>query len=215
MTTGKIASAIAFTPETTAAYTSVLAAEEDLIFSEYFSEAEGTEPPTGWTVEVAEGNPETDVWRFDNPGDRLNLEEIFDSPFAVYDSDVLSDDGMAESIILESPVFDASDSEELFLSFNQYYEGIATGENASEIFVEASTNGTDWSTVYSSDTDEILIGSPIVDLTDELAEEETAQIRFRFDGNWSFVWAVDDIEIFDFLAPGIAFTIRRCGSKRR
>ena len=205
-TTGKITSAIAFTSQTTAAYASVLATEEDPepIFSEDFSEAEGTNPPPGWNVEVAEGNAETDIWRFDNPGDRSDLEETFDSPFAVYDSDALSDDDRSESIILESPVFDASDSEELFLSFDQYYGGIATGENASEIFVETSTNGTEWSTVYSSDTDEILTGSSIVDITDELAEEETARIRFRFDGNWSFLWAVDNIEVVDFLAPGIA-----------
>ena len=173
------------------------------IFTEDFSAASGSLPPPGWRVEVLEGNPETDLWLFDNPGERpfLEFNDSFDAPFAVYDSDALSDDGVAESVVLESPVFDASDSEELYLLFDQYYGGIAEGENASQIYVEASNDGTNWEQVYFSDTDEILTVAPTIDLTEELAGEENAQIRFRFDGNWSFLWALDNIEIGD--APGI------------
>ena len=183
------------------------------IFTEDFSEASGTTPPPNWSVEVLEGNPETDIWRFDNPGERafLNSFESFDAPFAIYDSDTLSDDGVAESVVLESPVFDASDSQEVYLSFDQYYQGIATGENASQIFVEASTNGTDWEQVYFSDTGEDLTVAPTIDLTDELAEAENAQIRFRFDGDWSLFWGVDNIEIVDFLPPGIATPVADVG----
>ncbi|NJN56885.1 MAG: hypothetical protein HC879_05005, partial [Leptolyngbyaceae cyanobacterium SL_5_9] len=36
-----------------------------------------------------------------------------------------------------------------------------------------------------------------------MAGVENAQVRFRFDGNWSFVWALDNVEITDDLAPGI------------
>ena len=110
------------------------------IFTEDFSAASGSLPPPGWKVEVLEGNPETDLWLFDNPGERpfLEFNDSFDGPFAVYDSDALSDDGVAESLVLESPVFDASDSEEIYLLFDQYYGGIAEGENASQIYVEAS-----------------------------------------------------------------------------
>ena len=62
-------------------------------------------------------------------------------------------------------------------------------------------DGTNWEQVYFSDTDEILTVALTIDLTEELAGEENAQIRFRFDGNWSFLWALDNIEIGD--APGI------------
>ncbi|WP_222426941.1 M14 family zinc carboxypeptidase, partial [Hyella patelloides] len=175
------------------------------IFTEDFSEASGTTPPSGWAVEVLEGNPETDIWRFDNPGKRSFLDsfEGFDGNFATYDSDALSDDGVDESVVLESPVFNASDSEEVFLSFDQYYGGIAAGENASQIYVEASTDGTNWEQVYFSDTGETLTAPVTVDLTEELAEAENAQVRFRFDGNWSFVWGVDNVEVVDFLTPGV------------
>ena len=211
-TTGDISSEIAFTTETTAAYTHVLTTEEPVpILSEDFSEANGTTPPPGWTVEVAAGNPETDLWRFDNPGEREGANEIFEAPFAVYDSDALSNDDVAESVILETPVFDASDSENVLLALEQYYGGIATGENASEIFIETSTNGTDWETIYSSNTDGILTFPLRVDASDELAGAETAQFRFRFDGNWSFLWAIDNVEIYDSFSPGVVLPFEDVG----
>ncbi len=213
VTTGEINSVLAFEPEILAAYSGVLETEEESILSEDFSEASGSTPPPGWSMEVLAGNPETDSWRFDNPGERAQLEdfESFEGNFAVYDSDALSDDGIAESIVLESPVFDVSDSEEVYLLFDQYYGGIATGDFASQIYVEASTDGDNWEEVYFSDTGTTLTNSPTLDLTEELAGEENAQVRFRFDGNWSFLWAIDNIEIFDFLSPGITTPLTDVG----
>ena len=172
------------------------------LIDEDFSDASGTTPPPGWTNVVIAGNPATDQWRFDNPGERTDLTELFEEPLAVYDSDALSNDGIAENIAFESPVFDASDSTGVFLQFDQYYYGFAGGENASEIFVEAF-NGTEWQVAYSSDNDGFLVNSPTVDLTDELAGVENAQIRFRFEGFWSYLWAIDNVEVVDYLPPGI------------
>ncbi len=203
VTTGKITSVLAFEPEVLSTYPSVLATDEELIFAEDFSEAIETTAPPGWTIEVLEGNPETDLWRFDNPGERSFLDFFsgFDGNFAVYDSDALSDDGVAESVILTSPVFDASGSAEMYLLFDQYYDGIAAGENASQIYIETSTDGDNWEQVYFSDTGETLTVAPTIDLSETLAGEENAQIRFRFDGNWSSLWAIDNIQVFN--APGI------------
>ena len=186
---------------------------EEAIFTEDFSEAFGSTAPPGWTIEVLEGNPETDSWRFDNPGERSQLDNFasFEGNFAVYDSDALSDDGVAESIVLKSPVFDVSDSEEVYLLFDQYYGGIATGDFASQVYVEASADGDNWEEVYFSDTGTTLTNSPTLDLTEELAGEENAQIRFRFDGNWSFLWAIDNVEVYDFLTPGITTPLTDVG----
>ncbi|MGK7936790.1 MAG: M14 family zinc carboxypeptidase [Xenococcaceae cyanobacterium] len=191
----------------------ILSINEEAIFTEDFSEAFGSTAPPGWTIEVLEGNPETDSWRFDNPGERSQLENFasFEGNFAVYDSDALSDDGIAESIVLKSPVFDVSDSEEVYLLFDQYYGGIATGDFASQVYVEASANGENWEEVYFSNTGTILTNSPTLDLTEELAGEENAQIRFRFDGNWSFLWAIDNVEVYDFLTPGITTPLTDVG----
>ena len=183
----------------------ISAIKEEAILTEDFSEAFGSTAPPEWTIEVLEGNPETDSWRFDNPGERTFLDSFdnFEGNFAVYDSDALSDDGVAESVVLKSPIFDASGSEEVYLLFDQYYGGIATGDFASQVYVEASADGENWEEVYFSNTGATLTNSPTLDLTEELAGEENAQIRFRFDGNWSFLWAIDNVEVYDFLSPGI------------
>lgn len=156
----------------------------------------------GWSTNVIAGNPETDQWRFDNPGNREFLEDVLENPFAVYDSDALSDDGVAENIAFESPVFDATATDTLFLQFDQYYAGIGGGQYASQSIVEAY-NGSEWIEVYSSDFDGDLVNTPTVDLTDELAGVENAQVRFRFEGDWSFLWAIDNVNVVDYLPPGV------------
>lgn len=199
VSTGAIAAALAFKPEVMANYTSVLVTFID----EDFEDASGSTPPDGWTNVVIEGNPQTDEWRFDNPGNRSFLDNYLDGTFAVYDSDALSNDDVHENIAFESPIFDVSTSSGVFLQFDQVYGGIAAGVYASEIFVEAY-DGTSWQDVYSSNSNDFVINSPIIDLTDELAGVEDAQIRFRFDGNWSYLWAIDNVEVVDYLPPGIS-----------
>jgi hypothetical protein len=200
--TRTINTSLVFQPEVMAAYAAVLVdTTTDVLLSEDFSDASGATPPPGWESINLAGNPATDQWRFDNPGDR-NFGGYFDEPFAVYDSDKLSDDDKLESVVLESPKFDASTSDTVFLQFKQFYGGIAGGINASKVYVEAY-NGNDWIPAYSSAYEGNLANSPTIDLTSELAGVKDAQIRFRFDGNWSFLWGVDDVSVVDYLPPGV------------
>lgn len=195
VTTGFALPTLAFESKTMESYASVLATFID----EDFSNANSAEPPTGWTNVVIEGNPETDQWRFDNPGDRTFGEPLED-PIAVYDSDALSDDNQAENAALVSPVFDTSDVSEVYLEFDQDYRGIAAGENASEAFVEVY-DGTAWQSVYSTVDD--AENTTRLDISEQAAGVENAQVRFRFDGNWSFLWAVDNVSVVDELTPGV------------
>ncbi|NJN88376.1 MAG: DUF4347 domain-containing protein [Leptolyngbyaceae cyanobacterium SL_7_1] len=171
-----------------------------VLLAEDFSATDG-DLPEGWESQTLEGNPETDQWRTDNPGDR-DLDNV-DDPFAVYDSDALSNDNVAESVAFVSPIFNASAAPGVFLQFDQFYGGFQGGEFASEIFVEASTDGVNWEVAYSSNIDGFLVNSPTVDLTDSLQGSDTAQVRFRFDGNWSYLWAIDNVEVVDYLPPGV------------
>ena len=175
------------------------------LFSENFSDATGSTPPAGWTQVLLEGNPETDQWRFDNPGDRGFIDEApFSGPVAVYDSDALSDDDTEESVALISPVFDIADVEGAFLQYDQWYFGFTDPDFASQIYVETSIDdGETWETAYSEDGAGQFDGQRIVDLTDLVADSDDAQLRFRFDGDWSFAWAVDNIEVVDYLEPGV------------
>ena len=175
------------------------------LFSENFSNASGSTPPPGWSQTLLEGNPETDQWRFDNPGDRSFLEEApFEGTAAIYDSDALSNDDTQESVALISPIFDASAAEGAFLQFDQWYFGFTEEEYASQIYVETSTDeGATWDVAYVEDGAGQFNGARLVDLTDAVLGSDSAQLRFRFDGDWSYAWAVDNIEVVDYLAPGV------------
>lgn len=202
---GTVDAAIAFSPAVTQTYASVFVEdnEADVLLEEDFSDASGTTPPPGWEDLTLAGNPATDQWRFDNPGNRTSIARALDGTFAIYDSDALSDDNVSESVVLESPVFNATDAPNVYLQFDQFYGGIASGINASTVYVEASSNGTSWTPVYTSNFDGNLVNTPTVDLTQQLAGQANAQVRFRFDGNWAFAWAVDNVRVVDFLAPGV------------
>ncbi len=183
------------------------------LFSEDFSGASGATPPVGWSQVLLEGNPETDQWRFDNPGDRdfIGTDPLID-PVAVYDSDALSDDDTEESVALVSPVFSTAGAEGVFLTYDQWYYGFTDPDYDSQIYIETSTDGgTTWNTAYLEDGAGFFVGSPLVDLTDSLAGSETAQLRFRFDGDWSYAWAIDNLEVVDYLAPGIVLPTEDVG----
>ena len=183
------------------------------LFSEDFTGASGATPPTGWTQVLLEGNPETDQWRFDNPGSRsfIGTDPLID-PVAVYDSDALSNDDVEESVALISPIFSTAGAEGVFLTYDQWYYGFTDPDYDSQIYIETSTDeGTTWETAYSEDGAGFFIGSPLVDLTDTLANSETAQLRFRFDGDWSYAWAVDNLEVVDYLAPGVILPTNEVG----
>ena len=175
------------------------------LFFEDFSGASGATPPPGWSKTLLEGNPATDEWRFDNPGKRSFIgPDPLISPVAVYDSDALSDDETEESVALVSPVFDASAAEGAFLTYDQWYFGFTEEEYASQIYVETSIDGgTTWNVAYSEDGDGQFSGPQLIDLTENISGSESAQLRFRFDGDWSYAWAVDNIEVVDYLAPGV------------
>jgi hypothetical protein len=175
---------------------------------EDFSDATGSTPPPGWTDDIIEGNPKTDKWRFDNPGDRSNTTITLPAPFAVYDSDAISNDGKPEDVALVTPTFDASKSKTVYLKFDQNYLVIPSGENASIGYVEAY-NGSQWKPVATQVAD--VNGTTTLDLTKELAGVKDAQVRFRFDGNWSYLWAIDNVKVVDYLKPGVVLPTNLVG----
>lgn len=175
---------------------------------EDFSDASGSTPPPGWTVDVIEGNPATDLWRFDNPGNRSSTTITLPEPFAVYDSDAISNDDQSEDVAFITPSFDASNSDTVYLRFDQNYLGIPAGENASIGYVEAY-NGSEWKTVATQVAD--VNGTTTLDLTEDLAGVKDAQVRFRFDGNWSYLWAIDNVKVVDYLDPGVVLPTNLVG----
>ncbi|MEO0898154.1 MAG: PKD domain-containing protein [Bacteroidota bacterium] len=162
---------------------------QQLLFED-FSTATGATPPTGWTQNTIIGDPAVDTWRFDNPGGQ-GLFAPITSPAAVFDSDDYSDNSLAEDVALESPSFDASAvSGPITLSFDHYFEDGAGGAYAVEVF-----NGTSWTSVLSGTVATANPQAEAIDITTAAGGSAVAQVRFRWTGDWSFWWIVDNIDV--------------------
>jgi hypothetical protein len=156
-------------------------------------------PPPGWTVDVIEGDPAVDQWRFDNPGDRT-LPSFLTEPVAIFDSDNVSNNDLKENVALVSPVFDASGSAQVYLKFDQQYLGLLDPDFGSTGYVEVY-DGKAWQTVATQVDD--AIAPTTIDISSAAAGVANAQVRFRWTGNWSYQWAVDNVQVVDELTPGV------------
>ena len=175
-----------------------------VLLFEDFTGAIGTPPFRGWTTKLIAGNPATDVWSFNNPGNRSPSR--LTGPFAIYDSDFLSNDKTPENIALVSPVFDASRVSSLFLQFDRDYVGFTNSEFASRAIVE-TFNGTTWIPIDTTEINGRVQRTKKLDLS-QIAGVANAQIRFRYEGNWSQYWAIDNIRVVDRFLPGVSGPVK-------
>lgn len=160
-----------------------------VIFSEDFSTATGNTPPTGWTNnEILTGGGE---WAFDNPGGRTGNAPI-DEPFAVFDSDYLGTFG--EEAALESPTFDATTyTGSIFLSFDHYFYEGAGGEYHVEVF-----DGTSWQILLEGTAETNNPEHVLLDISSYVSGVANAQVRFRWVGDYSWYWIVDNVTVENF-----------------
>jgi hypothetical protein len=155
--------------------------------------------PPGWTNEVIEGDAAVDQWRFDNPGDRT-LPNFFADPVAIFDSDNVSNNNLKENVALVSPVFDATNTPQVYLKFDQEYLGLADPDFGSTGYVEVY-DGQAWQSVATQVED--AIAPTTIDISQYAAGVANAQVRFRWTGNWSYRWSVDNVQVVDSLTPGV------------
>lgn len=168
-----------------------------LMFGQVLSEdfEGGLSLPAGWTInDIAGGG---DVWTFATGGEAVGFTPpntiYYDNGlfgnYALFDSDGIGNNGVAENAALESPVFNVSAASIVILDFNH---GFTTGYGG-QAFVEVY-NGTTWVQVdsYSAASD---FGAVQIDVSTELAGVSNAQVRFRWVGDWSWGWAVDNVVV--------------------
>lgn len=166
------------------------------LLEEHFTTATGSTPPTGWTSRTIAGVA-SDVWRFDNPGNRPTGLSA-SAPFAGFDSDFQSSGGGPEDVALESPAFSPQLNATIVLQFTQYFRSNPYGTSA----VVEAFNGTMWSPVDSTSLDSPDGEAMCIDITNEVAGVANARIRFRFRGDYSWWWFVDDVVITEIpIAP--------------
>ncbi len=159
---------------------------------EDFSDASGTTPPPGWTQNIITGEPEVDLWHFDNPGGRtINLPMA--PPSAIFDSYTISGNGMAEDVALESPGFSTEAGAGVMLELDHSFNA---GQGGAEIFIEV-WNGSEWITEYNSTI--TVVGNPqhkIIDISAEASGVMESKVRFRWTGNHSTYWIIDNVIIY-------------------
>ncbi|QMU29862.1 PKD domain-containing protein [Adhaeribacter radiodurans] len=159
------------------------------ILNEDFSSASETTPPTGW-LNNATGGGAADKWRFNNPGIRT-LNYPFTGNFAIFDSDNYSQADGAENVILESKFFDASISSNTLLTFDHFFAGGKNGKGTLEIF-----NGTTWSVLDTYVDSTANPESKLYNISAKVGGVTNAKVRFRWTGNASYYWALDNIRIY-------------------
>ncbi|HET8662828.1 MAG TPA: carboxypeptidase regulatory-like domain-containing protein [Nocardioides sp.] len=155
--------------------------------SEAFSGWTGTTPQDGWTVTDGVGNGQT--WNFDNPGNRA-APPGSDGDFAMVDSDHYGI-GNSQDTSLVSPVIDLSDQTSPEIGFDNDYNGYPNQVGDVDVSTDA---GATWTNVWEHTSDDTS-GHVDIDVTDELAGQANAQVRFHFTGTWGFWWGVDDVFI--------------------
>ena len=165
---------------------------------ENFSTASGTTPPTGWNN--VDSTTSGEIWTFNNPGSRT-LNSPITNPAAIIDSD-FNGTGGAEDTYLESPSFNANGAGLVLLTFDHYFlsgfGGIATIE---------AFNGSTWDslTTYSA----LSTADPqtdTIDITGSVSTITNGQVRFRWQGNFSWYWILDNIKVFTPAANDVGIT---------
>ncbi len=162
------------------------------ILNEDFSAAtDSITPPTGWENNTVTGSA-GDLWRFDNPGNRtMNFPII--GTFAIFDSEYYSGSGGAEQVDLVTPFLDCSINPHILLFFDHFFAGGRGGEGKVEIW-----DGSAWKLVDSFTDSTENPAKATYDISNWAGGNTATRLRFRWEGDSSMFWAIDNIKV---LAP--------------
>lgn len=194
-------------------FTTCLMFSQVVVLTEDFEA--GLTVPAGWTVEDLSVPVNGETWTIETGGEAGGFTAenslIYDNGgvgnYATMDSDGYGNNNTAELTTLTSPVFDCSALTSVSLTFDTVYNGNWGGLGEIEVF-----DGTAWVVVQTyatepNDTPNTTVtGGQLFDVS-QLAGVSNAQIRFKWTGNWSVSWTVDNISVFECpesAAPAIA-----------
>jgi len=161
----------------------------------------------GWSNNTITGQS-YDVWVFNNPGNR-SLPSAMSSPAAIFDSDNYSGGGGAENVALESPAVNATNASTLRLQFDHQLQSGYGGKATVEVY-----DGTTWTSVYSTTAQ--TSNSQDIDISSIAGGKNGVKVRFRWEGDYSWWWIVDNVRIvvitdYDAAATDIYVNSGSCG----
>jgi len=175
-------------------------------FQENFDGSSVTTPPSGWTVNVVAGNSGTDVWHFDNPGNRDFGLSISGGNFAVFDNANYGTNSSKE-VELISPVINLGAQTLTTLGFYEYFETGFSGQG--EVFFSANNGGT-YTSVYTVNAASIANPDKItIDLQPLLIAATppyNCKVKFIWTSpdNSAFWWIIDDVMLYNNVAKDAA-----------
>ncbi len=150
-----------------------------------------------WTTVDNTGNS-AGVWqRVTNPvtipsGGTLTFASATASNgYMLFMSDAATDDGVAEDADLLSPAINCAAHSFVFLEFDQYFRQASASSGS----VYVSNNGTTWNQVYAVTASTSNGEHTVIDITQYAANQATVYLKFNYQGNWDYFWAVDDIKL--------------------
>ncbi|MCW5909267.1 MAG: Omp28-related outer membrane protein [Chitinophagales bacterium] len=112
--------------------------------------------------------------------------------FWIFDSDAYGNDNKAENADLISAAINCSANSFVALQFEHYFQQYSTSSGT----VSVSTDGTNWTQVYSvtqtSGNPEVVV----LDISTVAAYQPTVYLKFNYTGDYDYWWAVDDIKLF-------------------
>lgn len=164
--------------------------------SVFYEGFDAGELPESWANVDSAGLGE--VWQFNNPGNR-NFNG-FQGNFAILDSDNYGGGGSTQDAYLESPVFDISGLQNVAVTFLEHFRSGFGGVPSMEISVD---QGATWEEVFTHEANVGSESSPFVpvqseyDITSFVNGASEIKLRWRFQGLFSWWWAIDEIQVYE------------------
>jgi hypothetical protein len=170
----------------------VLAVSAQTFFTANFSGGVGT-----WTLTDNSGNGAGNWQYVHNPINSASIGSLtfksasYTNGYMMFMSDAATDDGKPEDADMISTAINCSAYSYIHMSFDEWFvqKTAATGT------LYVSTNGTTWSQAYAIDYTEGSTHHTEVDLTPFAANQATVYLKFNFQGDHDFFWAIDDIKL--------------------
>lgn len=165
--------------------------QAQVILSEDFTGGTST---TGFTINQLIA---TTTWTYDNPGNRAITGADFDGDFAIFDSDIAGSGAGNASAELVSAPFDASGASNLLLNFSHHFRWCCGAVATVQVW-----DGTNWNTVLTLNSIADNMGSTAtpavtksINITAAAGGSSTAQVKFVYEGDWDYWWALDNITV--------------------
>jgi M6 family metalloprotease-like protein len=159
----------------------------------FIEEFTGNSLPFAW--QNIDPNANTQLWQFNNPGNRNIWGANFDEDFAILDSDMYGS-GSEQKSYLVTPPIDCENSSAIELIFDQSFKSYPQSYST----IDISDDGVNWNTVYYNATD---IGYPNpavktnIDISGYAAYKPKVWVRFTYTGDWGWWWAIDNVVVRD------------------